>query len=57
MFNNLSYKANTNQNNTEILPHPSQKGYHSENKQQMPGKMGKGGVGKESLHTLGWNVN
>jgi hypothetical protein len=33
MFNIFSHQQNENQNCSESLSHPSQKGYHKENKQ------------------------
>jgi hypothetical protein len=35
MFNFLSHKINTNQNDTKIPSYPSQIAYHQESKQQM----------------------
>jgi hypothetical protein len=32
VFNNLSHQGNGNQNNIGISSHPSQNGYHQENK-------------------------
>jgi hypothetical protein len=34
MSNLISHEGNTNQNNTVIPSHPSQNGYHQDNKQQ-----------------------
>jgi hypothetical protein len=33
VFNIFSHQGNVNQNDTEIPSHPSQNGYHQENKQ------------------------
>jgi hypothetical protein len=52
MFNILTHKGNANQNaNTKIACHPSQNGYHQENKQQMLVRMQK----KELSYTIGRN--
>jgi hypothetical protein len=54
MFNILSHKVNANQNYTEVLSYPCQKGNHQENKQQMLMRMwGE----KELLYTVGGNAN
>jgi hypothetical protein len=53
MFNILSHKGNAKQNYIEILSHPSQKGCHQENKQQMLARM----WGKDPLRTGDGNVN
>jgi hypothetical protein len=48
MFNIVSHKGTRNQNGTEILSHPSQNGYHQENKQQILERM----CGKRNPYTL-----
>jgi hypothetical protein len=49
MFNTLSHKGNTDQNDSDIPSHPSQNSYHQENKQQM---LGKNMERKRDSHTL-----
>jgi hypothetical protein len=52
MFNILSHKGNANQNDTEISPHASQNGYHT----QITKNAGKqaGGKGRGTLIHCWW---
>jgi hypothetical protein len=51
MLNILNHKENASQKNTEILSHPSQNGYHQENRQILVGR------GEEFLCTVGGSIN
>jgi hypothetical protein len=53
ILNIIRYKRNANQNIIEVPSHPSQHGYHQENKQQMLVRMWRRG----HLSTADGNIN